>query len=157
MSIRVVGQMLDHESGSKFYEGIYFENSKSRECVLIFRWGKVSERDSGGGQTKVEIASPAKVSEAYRKKIREKEGRGYSDSRRGIGFGNSIDPDMLRIELGKHYKDEDVIEQAIIALGVTDIATATQKDMDHLFGKDNDVVVEEPAPEPVRGDDWASW
>lgn len=157
MSIRVVGQMLDHEGGSKFYEGIFFENSKTRECVLVFRWGKVSERDTGGGQTKVEIATPAKISDSYRKKIREKEGRGYFDSRRGIGFGNQIDPEMLRIELGKHYKDEDVIEQVILALGVADIATATKEDMDHLFGKDDDVVVEEPTLEPVRGEDWASW
>lgn len=153
MSIRVVGQQLDHTGGTKFYEGIYFENSKTRECVLVFRWGKVSERDSGGGQTKIEIASLATVSDLYRKKIQEKEKRGYSDARRGIGFGNRIDPDVLRLELNKHYTDAKTVETIMNGLGVTDVLTGSVGDTI----LNDDIIVEEPAPEIERGGDWASW
>lgn len=154
MSIRVVGQqLLDHTGITKFYEGICFENSKTRECVLVSRWGKVSERDSGGGKTKIEIASPATISDLYRKKIQEKENRGYVDNRRGIGFGNRIDPDVVRLELNKHYRYTKTVETIMNGLGVTDVLTGS-------VGEailNDDIVVEEPMPEIERGGEWASW
>lgn len=156
MEVVIESKLMEHEGGTKFYEVVQFINASGRRFAAVYRWGKMSAI-RGGGETKVDRFTDARrCNEAARKKVNEKSGRGYSEARASFGLhpvsSLKVD-DSLRLKLGEHYHDTETIDAIMNALGVDDVLTGSNADV----ALTDDVVVEEPAPEPERGDDWASW
>ena len=157
MELKTEIVMMLHEGGTKFYEVAKFYNHDGKRFVVVNRWGKKSEQ-RGGGQTKVEAFSGEyNANEAARKKMAEKQKRGYQVVMSHDTIPRNLDSDIVRLKLNEHYNDSDVTESVMHHLALTDILTeASKADLDHLFGRDN-IVVEEPEPKVERGGDWASW
>lgn len=156
MEIKTEIVMTLHEGGTKFYEVAKFYNHAGRRFVVVNRWGKKTEI-RGGGQTKVEnFTGEVNANEAARKKMGEKIKRGYEIGASPDSMPGSFDADLARLKLNEHFKDEDTVESIMHHLALSDVITASQADLNHLFGR-NDVVVEEPEPEVERGEEWASW
>lgn len=156
MDIKTEIVLMNHDGGTKFYEVSKFYNEDGKRFVVVNRWGKMSEV-FGGGTTKVEaFTGEWNANEAARKKLAEKQKRGYSIGGSRDRMPKKFDGDVARLKLGEHFNDADTVESIMHHLALTDILTASSKDLNHLFGRD-DVVVEEPEPEVERGEEWASW
>ena len=157
MEIRTETTMMHHEGGTKFYEVARIFNGDGKRFVVVNRWGKVSEARNGGGQCKVENFGSAGTAEiAAGKKLSEKRKRGYVDVGGVSYLSRSFDGDVARLKLNEHFGDSDTVELIMSGLALSDVLTASQSDINHLFGRD-DVVVEEPEPEVELGEEWASW
>ena len=156
MEIKTEITVLHHTGGTKFYEVSKFYNHAGKRYVVVYRWGKNSEI-RGGGQTKVEnFAGEVNANEAARKRMSEKIKRGYEIGAWPDRMPSSFDADITRLKLGEHFNDSDTVELVMSGLALSDVLTASQSDINHLFGRD-DIVVEEPEPEIERGEEWASW
>jgi len=152
MEILVESEYLDHQGGTKFYEVVQLLNVEKKSFVVINRWGKIAER-AGGGQVKIEKYRDARqCHEAARKKLDSKRHREYFNSvlKHGLHDCQKVDSDTLPLWLGEHYRDTDNIDRILGELGVANV-------VGQILDEVNDIIVEEPAPEIIRGDDWGSW
>ena len=138
-------KMMDHTGGSKFYETAWFASGEN--FISVFRWGKMAEKMSGGGQTEIKIhLSLWKAQQACENKQNEKHKRGYELS--GGPGGGSVVIDMIALVLGKHYANAETIDRICELLGA-------ESGVDVGIAVPDDVV--EDAPEIIRGEDWGSW
>lgn len=158
MSISVVheGTLLMHEGGTKFYETMLFHIPDAGQHFLVKRWGKTSALSAGGEIQFSIFPNARKAQAAAQTVIRQKEGRGYS--KRGVaiglhGYGGTIDNSNVQAQLTTHYGAVNatlILREFIPELRRTQ---ATGIIIDEL----DDIVSEEPAPEPERGETWGSW
>lgn len=149
MSIHIEPRWLSHDSGTKFYEVIQFYNLEAKKFVVVKRWGPVSK--AGEVQT-VECANARKAQQEADKIIKSKLGRGYMVAQSSAGLHgmstHSMNEEAFQKALRSHYRlDQANAIAETLALG-TVVATVADED---------DIVVEEPAPEPERGEEWGSW
>lgn len=156
MEILIESKMLSHEGGTKFYEVSQFYNVANKHFVAVYRWGKVTVRNNGGGETKIErFFDIRKCQDAARIKIQEKTKRGYKDSWAGSSMPTKADDDTIRLTvLTSHYKDNDTVNGIMHGLGLEDVLTvaAGEEALDDIVSEGH-----EPEPEIIRGEDWASW
>lgn len=147
---------LEHEGGTKFYEVIEFWNPDDKKFVLVKRWGKIGTT----GETMIEEFNVMRACNAAAEKIlKSKMSRGYakSSSSEGIhGRSRSFAENEVMPILDTHYKSTPFIRKVIDQLNLNKIQgmTADMMIVDELA---DDIVVEEPGPEPDRGESWASW
>ena len=147
---------LQHEEGTKYYEVVTLWNHDSEQGVLVKRWGKQSSAFSIGGELKVQpFADERKLSADAHEVINAKLKRGYknADSPHGLHLSINLIYGASRVidQVVSHYGSEESYdiykhlgtEKFIFGVGETD-------DVD-------DVVCEEPPPEPVRDASWGSW
>jgi predicted DNA-binding WGR domain protein len=149
MSIHIEARWLSHDSGTKFYEVIQFYNVDAKKFVVVKRWGPIGKT---GEVQFAEYPSSRKAQQEAEKIIKSKTGRGYmvSQSSAGLhGLGvDSIAAGELLSALNAHYRRDQA----------TAIAEAVGVDaMKVIMDEVDDIVVEEPAPEPERGEEWGSW
>lgn len=145
-----------HEGGTKFYEVIKFYNADAGKFVMVKRWGKSSSIHAGGEVLIEQFKSARGLDAEADKVMRDKGKRGYNPQGpttgcplhdRGTGFKESDD---LLTQLTAHYgANADRVFRE-----VTDDWTALS---DAAASDDDDVISEEPTPEPDRGDTWGSW
>lgn len=158
MSISVVheGTLLMHEGGTKFYETMLLHIPDAGQHFFIKRWGKTSALSAGGEIQLVELPNARKAQAAAHTVIKQKEGRGYA--KRGVaiglhGYGGTIDRSNVEAQLTTHYGAANaalILREFIPELRGTQ-ASGT------IIDEASDIVSEEPAPEPERGDTWGSW
>ena len=151
MSIHIEPRYLAHEGGTKFYEVIQFHNLDEKRFVVVKRWGPMGK----SGEVKIDsYPTLRKAQQEADKIIRSKEGRGYALAKSTSGFHglatDDLDATEMKRRLGVHYRSDHA---NIIASNLClrdDEIVADDSDQD-------DVVIEEPAPEPERGEEWGSW
>jgi predicted DNA-binding WGR domain protein len=155
MSIIVEPRYFEHEGGTKFYEVIQFHHLDKKCWVMVKRWGKLS----AAGETMVESFSSARACQAAAEKIiKSKTGRGYLKTSSHEGFHGR----------GTSYSESELLSAAVKHYGLEfgRRLAADLKIGDEIRGKEltqvwmdeaADIVCEEPAPEPDRGESWASW
>lgn len=150
---------LLHESGTKFYEVVQLYNADERKFVLVKRWGKVAARVRGGEIKVEEYQSALKLDAAAAKVVRDKESRGYAQTKPDTAGalhnrnGSYTSEKEFAGTVNMHYgPNGSRVESAI--LGHAHGASASSDDDDE---DSSDVVVEEPQPEPDRGETWGSW
>lgn len=145
---------LTHESGTKFYELVRFTNPDAKKFTLVKRWGKLAAAD-GGGECKIETFASQRAMEAASDKTRQsKEGRGYSIASTTQGF-HGLSVSYNRAEdfndaVSKHYSSGGALSEIMVSMGIEDLEPRIEPE-------DNEVVSEEPTPEPERGETWGSW
>lgn len=163
MTISVVHEtaLLMHEGGTKFYEVVTLHAADIKQHLLIKRWGKTSAM-SRGGEIQIQMFGAArKAGQASDTVLRQKEKRGYA--KRGIafglhGYGGTLTNENLKGLLLDHYGADNtvaILREFMTPLGEDKIRglEATSIWVDEV----NDIVSEEPEPEPERGDSWGSW
>lgn len=166
MTISVVHEtaLMMHEGGTKFYEVVQLHAADIKQHVLIKRWGKTSAL-SKGGEIQVQIFGAArKAGQAADTVIRQKEGRGYAKRSVAIGlhgYGGTITNANLKSLLLDHYGRDNtvaILREFMTPLGEEKISglEATSIWVDEIDDRGN-IVIEEPPPEPERGDSWGSW
>jgi len=156
----VNSKFLVHDSGSKFYEAIQITENKTGRSILIKRWGAIGLY-VGGGQTKIERGTQGEMAKAFMLIINEKKayrsGKGkYIEEDRMFGIHkavavrNKIIAETFDRNL-THWSDRGTRDAIANYFGsdVEDIVAVTDQDFE--------VVIEEPEPEPDRGENWASW
>lgn len=163
MTISVVHEtaFMRHESGTKFYEVVQLHAADIKQHVLIKRWGKTSAL-SKGGEIQVEIFGAArKAGQAADTVIRQKEGRGYAKRSVAIGlhgYGGTITNTNLKSLLLDHYGRDNTV--AILREFMTPVGEEKISGLEATsiwVDEADSVVIEEPPPEPERGDSWGSW
>lgn len=149
MSIHIEPRWLSHDSGTKFYEVIQFYNLEAKKFVVVKRWGKVG---ASGEVQMLECPNARKAQQEAEKIIKSKLGRGYMVAQSSAGIhglsSDSLDEDALTTALRLHYRREQA-DQIATTLELGELASTT--------ADDSDIVVEEPEPEPERGEEWGSW
>jgi predicted DNA-binding WGR domain protein len=146
---------LEHEGGTKFYEVIEFWNPDDKKFVMVKRWGKIGTT----GETMVEAFGTMRACNSAAEKIlKSKMGRGYSKTASAQGFhgrGRSFTPTELVMLLGTHYQSKPFTQKVVDGLDLHKIQgiEATHMIIDEL----DDIVTEEPGPEPDRGESWGTW
>ena len=158
MSITVVheGTLLMHEGGTKFYETMVFHAPDAGQHILVRRWGKESALTAGGEIKFVVLPNARKAQSAAHTVITQKEGRGYEkrSTFHGLhGYGGIIDRSNLESLLRAHYGAANaklILNEFIPELRGTQVTGA-------IIDEADDIVIEEPAPEPERGETWGSW
>ncbi len=70
----VTRESMRHVGGTKDYHVALVINRDTRDAIFMTRFGKADQN----GQFKFEVMSEAKARSLYGRKLREKEGRGYS-------------------------------------------------------------------------------
>ncbi len=70
----VTRESMRHTSGTKDYHVALVIDQNTREAIFMTRFGKADQN----GQFKFEVMPERAARDAYRKKLSEKEGRGYS-------------------------------------------------------------------------------
>lgn len=134
-------KVMNHVGGTKFYETAWFASGEN--FISVFRWGKMTEKDAGGGQTKMEIHTALwKAQKACDDKQNEKRKRGYEFA--GGSLSNSTD--KIALMLGGHYSNVETVDRICELLGEEGGGPTP------AIGE---VVMEEP--EIVRGEEWGSW
>lgn len=151
---------LQHSGGTKFYEAVLIKDKRG-PAMLIKRWGKITEGNTGGGQTKIEVGSYSALRDEYNKILAEKRrarsGKGqYLDSTVGFGIHglsdpNNVKPETLIANL-THYADPNVRNRIDAHFGLGAI-----NDVDDIVEATGEDVNFEPEPEPDRGTGWGSW
>jgi predicted DNA-binding WGR domain protein len=146
---------LAHEGGTKFYEVIEFWNPDDKKFVMVKRWGKVGT----AGETMVEEFNVMRACNAAAEKIlKAKMSRGYQRDSSTEGFhgrGRSFAERELMPALDTHYRSIALTRKVIDMLNLSKIR-GMEADM-MIVDELSDIVVEEPGPEPDRGESWASW
>jgi predicted DNA-binding WGR domain protein len=153
---------LKHESGTKFYEVVLLHAPDIGVHLVIKRWGKTGSAVSGGGEIQLNSFTNARKAQAAASTIiNQKEGRGYAKRSVAIGlhgYGGNMDGDNAEELLESHYGTANagrILSEFGGELGATKI---TGKKADFMIIDElGDIVSEEPAPEPERGDSWGSW
>lgn len=147
---------LEHDGGTKFYEVIEFWNTDDKKFVLVKRWGKIGTL----GETMVEFFGTMRACNSAAEKIlKSKMGRGYEKTSSVEGFhgrGRSFTETELIALLGTHYRSKPFTTKVVDGLGLNALIQGLEIDT-VVFDEASDVVVEEPGPEPDRGESWASW
>ena len=153
--IQSAPRYLEHEGGTKFYEVIEFWNVAASKFVLAKRWGKVGTV----GETMTDVFTTMRACNAAAEKIlKSKMGRGYSKSESTIGFhtrNNSFSPADFERLLATHYQSRPFTGLIMDALSLNRIQGMSADTM--IIDELSDIVLEEPGPEPDRGESWASW
>lgn len=154
MNILVEATYLAHEGGTKFYEAISFWNSEDNRGVLIKRWGKMTQRN-GGGECKVEpFGDVRQLQDGYAKILNDKNKRGYSRARPDFDYLNGSAVYAKRSEFisatANHFAGSGVEFSVYSLLGIKDLLVREDEEAD-------DIVIEEPKPEPIRDANWGSW
>lgn len=146
---------LEHEGGTKFYEVIEFWNPDDKKFVLAKRWGKIGTV----GETMIEEFNVMRACNAAAEKIlKSKMGRGYAKSASSQGFhgrGRSFTSLELWNLLETHYQSRAFTTKIIHQLGLDKIQGMTADGI--IIDEINDIVTEEPGPEPDRGESWGTW
>ncbi len=83
----VTRESMRHAGGTKDYHVALVINRDTAEAIFMTRFGKADQN----GQFKFEVMSERAARDAYRKKLSEKEGRGYSNPIRLQGPRGWID------------------------------------------------------------------
>lgn len=148
--IRIVSTMMVHESGSKFYEVLSLSGkpSDSFKLLSLTRWGKISNRDSGGswGKGKV-ITSSLGLSRYNAAIVNSKTSRGYA-----IEEENIISVERLR-DLGfSRVCLEDSVSKFLEQFGI-DVPALEQLDADYQEA----IKAPEPEAPIVRSPLYGSW
>lgn len=151
MTIHVVSKYFAHESGTKFYEVVQMWDADISVFQCVRRWGKVNTL----GEVQVFSFPNHRKMEADAEKIMtQKRGRGYHPAAANYGLHgiNTITDGTLTQVLTKHY---GVGNAPKVAYEFNKIQgrEATMAVLDEA----SDIVVEEPPPEPERGESWGSW
>lgn len=155
--IHFESRYMVHESGTKFYETVTFINAEAKLFATVKRWGKIAAAP-GGGEVLVDEASSARAAtSAAEKVIESKRKRGYSLASSTHGF-HALSTSYKTEEefvaaVKKHYTSG--VHQSVVlsSMGIPDggmVVNARPDDAD-------DIVSEEPAPEPDRDDTYGSW
>lgn len=148
-TIKVSIAYMEHEGGTKFYEVATYSLDSGRS-VVVNRWGKMSAKR--GGEIKIEsYAVKSQADAAARKKINEKGGRGYNAAT-GSYMPRTLNVDSARLSLAGHYSDTDTVDGILTRLGIDDVLTEAISQP-----VPDEIVTDEPKPEPERGGEWASW
>lgn len=149
MSIHIEPRWLSHDSGTKFYEVIQFYNVDAKKFVVAKRWGAVGK----SGEVQIaEYPTSRRAQQEADKIIKSKLGRGYTVAQSSAGLHglstDSMDADSLSRALRNHYRSDqaNLISDSLNLASVMPVAV-----------EDDEIVVEEPAPEPERGEEWGSW
>lgn len=162
MSISVVheGTLLMHEGGTKFYETMLLHIPDAGQHFFIKRWGKTSALSAGGEIQFVVLPNARKAQAAAHTVIKQKEGRGYA--KRGVaiglhGYGGTIDRSNVEAQLTTHYGAANAA--LILREFIPELRNELKgKEITGIWVDEaSDIVSEEPAPEPERGDTWGSW
>lgn len=145
---------LVHESGTKFYETVIFHNADAKRFALVKRWGKVLSGDGGNGEILTESFTTARQAQAAAEKIiASKRKRGYKPAASTHGFHNAsgpfTTPEAVVASVGKHYSSPGS-RSAVLA-------TMLLEGEDIPVMEENEVISEEPTPEPERDADFGSW
>lgn len=152
--IHVESCWLAHEGGTKFYETVSLSNPDAKKFALVKRWGKMAAAD-GGGECKVEtFATKRALDLAAGKTVTGKQGRGYNLASSNHGF-HGVGVSYNRAEdfndaLSKHYSSGGAMSEILVAMAIEDLEPRPEIE-------ENEVVSEEPTPEPERGETWGSW
>lgn len=154
MDIKISVARLVHNGGTKFYEVAQFRCETTGRFVNVFRWGKIAFMKTGGGQTKIEVFTNSVAAEhAADKKFDEKRRGGYEVSYGGGPLPDRVPHDMLGIKLGDNYSDAAVIDSITANLGLNEFLTGITA----APGEENEICEIDDTPEPIRGEEWASW
>lgn len=145
MSVSVDVLRMTHNGGTKFYEIAAYNRVGSNNSVIVLRWGKMSEYESGG-QTKIENLARAAASAAAGAKFKEKQKRGYETSHTNTCIN---DDEEIRLTLSSAYPP-GTVGAVMKMLGVSDEISALDEEDEFVFES-------EPETEVERGSDWASW
>jgi len=149
MTIHIEPRYLAHEGGTKFYEVIQFYNVDAKKFVVAKRWGAMGK----SGEVKIDAyPTQRKAQQEAEKIIRSKEGRGYAIASKNSGLHglstDSLGNDELSRQLRNHYRSDyaNAIASGLLI-----------EEVEAISVEEDDVVVEEPMPEPERGEEWGSW
>lgn len=146
---------FEHEGGTKFYEVVEFWNPDDKRFVLVKRWGKIGTL----GETMCESHSSLRACNAAAEKlIKSKMGRGYQRTPSTIGLharARSFTEVELIGAIQSHYRSTPFLSELTAMLDVDKIRGlgADMLVVDEL----NEIVSEEPGPEPDRGESWGTW
>ena len=157
----VRSEYLEHTGGTKFYETVSIASeSNTGANILIKRWGSISVR-TGAGQLKIEEFDDRRSLLRAEKTILEKKRKGksdgaYVDKTSNHGFHTSCwqKSTMLNEKefaefLKNHYLDNEGTHDGVFNI-INSYEGSTEVN-------GNDIIVEEPQPEPDRGEQWGSW
>ena len=152
-SLSTETMFMPHESGTKFYEITLLNAADMGRFLVVKRWGKMDARRGGGEVQVLTYPTPRAALVAAEKLKNDKLKRGYSlgTATHGYGANTSLTGTEAIVSTTKaHYiKHWPMVIQALglEESGVTNV----------WVDETADVVVEEPAPEPKRGEHWGSW
>ena len=151
--IHTESRYLVHEGGTKFYETVVFHNADAKRFALVKRWGKTGA--TGGGEILVDTFTTARAAQAAGEKIiASKMKRGYQVAANTHGFHGSDGPfktvEAFIAAVGKHYLVE-TSRRSVLAAMMLDNADVPE------VTEENEVISEEPTPEPERDEDFGSW
>lgn len=157
-SISTETMFMLHEGGTKFYEITLLNAADLGKFLVIRRWGKIGARSTGGEIQIATHATPRAALLDAEKLKNDKTKRGYyiKDATHGFGarFSATGTDDILNA-IKRHYVTH--WPMVVQHLGM-DGDKITGKSADFMVVDEMaDIVVEEPAPEPERGENWGSW
>ncbi len=162
MSIPIVHgtTFMTHESGTKFYEVVRLHIPDIKQHLVIKRWGKIAAKVAGG-EIQFQVHPNGRKAEAATDTIiRSKTNRGYSIQLASFGlhsYGGELNSDNVRSFLMTHYGPTNaraILREFKGELG----ATYGGVEADGvIIDEAADIISEEPAPEPERGESWGSW
>jgi predicted DNA-binding WGR domain protein len=145
---------LAHEGGTKFYEVAQLYNADGGKYILVKRWGKMGQRVRGGEIKIEEYNSGSRLRVAADKALRDKQSRGYSIIKPDAGGALHTHNSSYTSEA--EFKDTIVMHYGPngprVFANLTGQSTYSVDDE-----RDDSIVVEEPQPEPDRGNTWGSW
>ena len=162
MSILIDAQMLLHEGGTKFYEVISYWNEDTKKGIYVKRWGKVSARDSGGGQIDIRDGVTFLDFSSVKQKaldiIRSKKNRGYdTDSmykprKGGLYDSSPMSEGQFDGQVARHYNATSA-DKVRLALGLSSSGAVNSE----AIPVDDQIQSEVTETEVDRGEEWASW
>ena len=151
-----------HDGRTKYYQVFLVESESSPTAYVVTHWGSY---DAGSEHF------PANTGQCKIKRVKKSEGD-WEASRardakknRGYRFDGPSTEEFLDSEMGKFrnrltqiFKGKDAIDMHTTLTGSKgeDMSTASDTDLDHLFGK-KPTKTPEPAPEQPKHAEWGSW
>lgn len=159
MAVLVKRFMRVHNGGSKFYEIISLWNGDNDRGVLIKRWGKVAQINSGGQTQMDEFTGQGQMDREFRGTAVEKGRRGYTEvpatgpSRQIWLIGDDktlrlAKPLEVQEALVEHYQVKSQADSIMQALNMRYVPGIEVPE---------DAVWSPEEPQPDRGESWGSW
>lgn len=151
-----------HEGGTKFYETALFEREDGGPSVLVKRFGRISDKKSGG-QTKFENYSTSQEArqaarDIWKQKDKPKEYSNPVSLDHGIGTAVAGVSGTGKLRIHDRPSLIALVESHYGRSGGLELTIADALNMPDKYDPNADMVVETFAEEPIdRGEEYGSW
>lgn len=151
-----------HDGRTKYYQVFLVESEKSDTAYVVTHWGSydvgAEHYPANTGQCKIKRVKKSEGQWEASRARDAKKNRGYRFEGPSTSEFFDTDAGKFRVKLTQAFKSKDALEMHTTLTGSVgeDMSTASDADLDHLFGK-KPAKAPEPTPEPPKHFEWGSW